>query len=71
MDISRYPIVVTTNKARILLGTPFRKKSAVVRYSTPISSTMEIAFMLGNPLTGKPIAAEHKSADPYKREVVN
>jgi hypothetical protein len=57
-------MVVITSSAKILLGTPFFKKSAVLKYGRPISSTMEMAFILGKPLTGKPIAAEHNKAEP-------
>lgn len=48
----------------MLPGTPFLMKSSVVRYCTPISSSIMMAFMLGKPDTGRPIAAEHTSAEP-------
>ncbi|CAG8555947.1 16468_t:CDS:2, partial [Dentiscutata heterogama] len=45
-------------------GIPDFIKSKVLRYRTPISSSIIIAFMFGKPDTGNPIATEQINADP-------
>ena len=56
------------NNPSIELGIPDFMKSYVVKYRTPISSSIIIAFILGNPDTGNPIADEHINAEPYLKK---
>ena len=60
----KYPSVLMTPKANTEPNRPTFKKSLVVTYVDPVPSSNAMAFMFGNPLTGKPIAPEHIKAAP-------
>lgn len=62
--ISTKPRETMTPYVQMEQGTPTRRKSWVRRYSRPVLSTTEMAFMLGKPETGRPMAPEHMRAAP-------